>query len=139
MIFKSTVCAMNQVKFVNPLLVSSIVGDEAYEALVKLSSCTASPLCNWAFDIAACLRLITTEGTTLFEDITSVGGNDASEKPLYGLFERVVNGLSLSCKTGGLPVDSFIFVFPVSFYCFTHMKGSFFVFVILSSFYLHNR
>ncbi|KAJ6296634.1 hypothetical protein OIU78_022369 [Salix suchowensis] len=76
------------IKFVDPLLQSPIVSDMAYETLVKLSRCTVAPLCHWAFDIATALRLIVTK-------------------------DRIVNGLSVSCKPGPLPVDSFTFVFPI--------------------------
>ncbi|OWM67342.1 hypothetical protein CDL15_Pgr000794 [Punica granatum] len=100
------------VKFVNPLLRSPIVGDVAYETLVKLARCTASPLCNWALEIATALRLIVTEENgTLFDELTPIRG-EGNEKHQLSLFERVINALSLSCKSGGLPVDSFTFVFP---------------------------
>lgn len=104
-----------QVRFVNPLLRSLVVGDVAYETLVKLTRCIASPLCNWAIDIAAALRLIVTEDNDMLLNwrIPSVDGGEANETPSLGLFERVINGLSISCKSGALPVDSFTFVFPV--------------------------
>ncbi|XP_056168131.1 protein ILITYHIA isoform X1 [Syzygium oleosum] len=103
------------VRFVNPLLRSLVVGDVAYETLVKLSRCIASPLCNWAIDIAAALRLIVTEDNDMLLNwrIPSVDGGEANETPSLGLFERVINGLSISCKSGALPVDSFTFVFPI--------------------------
>lgn len=105
-----------QVKFVDPLLRSPIVSDVAYEALVKLARCTAVPLCNWALDIATALRLIVTEEVCVDLDlISSVGDAEADERAPLGLFERIVNGLSVSCKSGPLPVDSFTFIFPVSF------------------------
>ncbi|KAL3370936.1 hypothetical protein AABB24_007783 [Solanum stoloniferum] len=100
------------VKFINPLLRSPIVGDVAYGTLVKLSKCTATPLCNWALEIATALRLIMSEDVNvLWGKIPSAGEEVSNEKP--GLFERVTNGLSISCKTGALPVDSFTFVFPI--------------------------
>lgn len=102
------------VRFVNPLLRSRIVGDVAYETLVKLSRCIASPLCNWAIDIAAALRLIVTEDNDMLLNwIPSVDGGEANGTPSLGLFEHVINGLSISCKSGALPVDSFTFVFPI--------------------------
>ncbi|XP_059665692.1 protein ILITYHIA isoform X2 [Cornus florida] len=102
------------VKFVEPLLRSPIVSDVAYETMVKLSKCTAPPLCNWALDIATALRLIVSEEVSVLWDlIPSAGEGEAKERPSLGLFERVVNGLSVSCKTGPLPVDSFTFVFPI--------------------------
>lgn len=113
-----------QVKFVDPLLRSPIVSDAAYEALVKLSRCTAMPLCNWALDIATALRLIVTEEVRVqFDLIASPGEVEANESPSLGLFERIVNGLSVSCKYGPLPVDSFTFIFPVSFIiCLTWLR-----------------
>nr|POE53190.1 isoform 2 of protein ilityhia [Quercus suber] len=41
------------------------------------------------------------------------GDEEANERPSLGLFERIINGLSVSCKSGPLPVDSFTFVFPI--------------------------
>ncbi|KAH9728176.1 protein ILITYHIA [Citrus sinensis] len=101
------------VKFVDPLLQSPIVGDVAYEALVKLSRCTAMPLCNWALDIATALRLIVTEEVHVDSDLIPSVGEAAKNKEPLCLFERIVNGLTVSCKSGPLPVDSFTFVFPI--------------------------
>ncbi|KDP23748.1 hypothetical protein JCGZ_23581 [Jatropha curcas] len=102
------------VKFVDPLLRSPIVSDVAYETLVKLAGCTAPPLCNWALDIATALRLIVTEDVSVLLDlILAVGEAEANERPSLGLFERIINGLSISCKSEPLPVDSFTFVFPI--------------------------
>ncbi|KDO52491.1 hypothetical protein CISIN_1g000049mg [Citrus sinensis] len=101
------------VKFVDPLLQSPIVGDVAYEALVKLSRCTAMPLCNWALDIATALRLIVTEEVHVDSDLIPSVGEAAKNKESLCLFERIVNGLTVSCKSGPLPVDSFTFVFPI--------------------------
>ncbi|KAL5566833.1 hypothetical protein UlMin_029997 [Ulmus minor] len=102
------------VKFVDPLLRSKIVGDVAYETMIKLSRCTAPPLCNWAIDIATALRLIVTDEVRVQLDlIPSVGEGEVNERPSLGLFERIVEGLSVSCKSGPLPVDSFTFVFPI--------------------------
>lgn len=105
-----------QVRFVDPLLRSPIVCEVAFETMVKLARCTAPPLCNWALDIATALRLIVTEEDRLVFDLIPSGGDEeANERPSLGLFERIINGLSVSCKSGPLPVDSFTFVFPVSF------------------------
>lgn len=105
-----------QFTFVDPLLRSPIVGDVAYETMVKLSRCTVPPLCNWALDIATALRLIATDKVRVQLDlISSVGEGEETERPSLGLFEKIVGGLSVSCKSGPLPVDSFTFVFPVSF------------------------
>lgn len=102
------------IKFVDPLLHSPIVSDVAYETLVKLSRCTATPLCHWALDIATALRLIVTKDVSVFLDLIPIAGDgEANESPSLGLFERIINGLSVSCKPGPLPVDSFTFVFPI--------------------------
>ncbi|XP_050224461.1 protein ILITYHIA [Mercurialis annua] len=102
------------VKFVDPLLRSPIVSDVAYETFVKLAQCTASPLCNWALDIATALRLIATEEVSILLNlIPAVADGEANERPSLGLFERIITGLSISCKSGPLPVDSFTFVFPI--------------------------
>ncbi|KAF3663594.1 hypothetical protein FXO37_11913 [Capsicum annuum] len=104
-----------QVKFINPVLRSPIVGDVAYETLVKLSKCTATPLCNWALEIATALRLImSADANVLWGQIPCAGEEVSNGRP--GLFECVTNGLSISCKTGSLPVDSFTFVFPVLYH-----------------------
>ncbi|OMO50913.1 Armadillo-like helical [Corchorus olitorius] len=99
-------------KYVDPLLQSPIVSDVAYDTSVKLSRCLVHPLCNWALDIATALRLVLTDGVRLWELIPSAD-EEAEERPSLGLFERIINGLSVSCKSGPLPVDSFIFVFPI--------------------------
>lgn len=84
--------------------------------MVKLSRCTAPPLCNCALDIATALRLVVTEEDRLLLDmIPSVGQGEADDRPSLSLFERIINALSVSCKSGPLPVDSFTFVFPVSY------------------------
>ncbi|KAK4487622.1 hypothetical protein RD792_005728, partial [Penstemon davidsonii] len=102
------------VKLVNPLLRSPIVGNDAFETMVKLSRCTVDPLCNWAIEIATALRLIATEEIAfLLELFPPVGEGEDTEAPSLGLFERLVSGLSISCKSGPLPVDSFTFIFPV--------------------------
>ncbi|KAF8392097.1 hypothetical protein HHK36_022439 [Tetracentron sinense] len=101
------------VKFVDPLLRSPIVNDMAFETMVNLSRCIAPPLCNWAPEIATALRIIATEKVRdVWDQIPSVR-EEANERPSMGLFERIITGLSISCKTGPLPVDSFTFVFPI--------------------------
>lgn len=119
----STILSLNicQVKFVEPLLRSPIVSDEAFETLVMLSRCTASPLCDWALDISTALRLVVTDEVHLLLDLVpSVAEEQVNQKPSHGLFERIIDGLSTSCKSGALPVDSFTFVFPVRNYSFKH-------------------
>ncbi|KAK4433125.1 protein ILITYHIA, partial [Sesamum alatum] len=104
----------SSVKYVNPFLRSPIVGDAAFETLVKLSKCTIEPLCNWAIEIATALRLIATEESSiLWELFPSIGEEEDNGTPSLGLFERLVSGLTISCKSGPLPVDSFTFIFPV--------------------------
>ncbi|XP_073282851.1 protein ILITYHIA-like, partial [Primulina huaijiensis] len=102
------------VKFVNPLLRSPIVGGAAFESLTKLSKCTVDPLCNWAIEIATALRLIAIEEINiLWELLPPVGEGEENGAPYLSLFDRLVNGLSISCRSGPLPVDSFAFIFPV--------------------------
>lgn len=100
----------------DPLLRSPIVGDVAFENMVKLARCTVQPLCNWALDIATALRLIAIDEVDTSSDfLPSV---DKAGETYEGLFERIVNGLSVSCKSGPLPVDTFTFIFPVCFLSF---------------------
>eukprot|EP00257_Ricinus_communis_P017959 XP_015576531.1 protein ILITYHIA [Ricinus communis] len=102
------------VRFVDSLLRSPIVSDVAFETLVKLARCTAPPLCNWALDIATALCLIATAEVSVLPNlIPTVGKGETNERPSLGLFERIIAGLSVSCKSGPLPVDSFTFVFPI--------------------------
>ncbi|KAH6803964.1 ILITYHIA protein [Perilla frutescens var. frutescens] len=104
----------SSVKFVSPFLRSPIVGDAAFETLLKLSKCTIDPLCNWSLEIATALRLNATEETSVLWDLfPSIGEGDKDGAPSLGLFERLVSGLTISCKSGPLPVDSFTFIFPV--------------------------
>ncbi|XP_027348848.1 protein ILITYHIA isoform X2 [Abrus precatorius] len=104
----------SMVKFVEPLLRSPIVSDEAFETMVKLARCTAPPLCDWALDISTALRLIVTDEVHLLLDLVpSVAEEEVNGKSFPGLFDRILDGLSISCKSGALPVDSFSFVFPI--------------------------
>ncbi|KAG5056227.1 hypothetical protein JHK85_008737 [Glycine max] len=106
----------SMVKFVEPLMRSPIVSDEAFETMVKLARCTAPPLCDWALDISTALRLIVTDEVHLLLDLVpSVTEEEFNERP-HGLFERILDGLSISCKSGALPVDSFSFIFPVLYH-----------------------
>lgn len=103
-----------QVKFVDPLLRSPIVNDVAYETLVKLSRCLAPPLCNSALDIATALRIIATDGDHLLLNmIPSVGEAEANGSSSLGILERIVTALSVACRSGSLPIDTFTFIFPV--------------------------
>ncbi|KAL2941260.1 Protein ILITYHIA [Bienertia sinuspersici] len=103
----------SMVKFVNPFIRSSIVGGAAYETLVKLSRCISPPLSNWALDIATALRLVEIEESHIVLDLVSAVDEESNERPSLGLFNRVVNALTLSCRYGPLAVDTFIFVFPI--------------------------
>lgn len=111
-----------QVKFVDPLLRSPIVNEVAYEALVKLSRCLAPPLCNSALDIATALRMIVTDGDHLLLDLVpSVGEAEANGRSSLGILERIVTALSIACRSGSLPIDTFTFIFPV---CISLTLGS---------------
>ena len=84
--------------------------------MVKLSKCTAPPLSNWGLDIATALRLIAnTEAHVSWDQLSSLGQGGHDDRSSLSLFERVMHGLSVSCKSGPLPVDSFRFIFPVNF------------------------
>jgi hypothetical protein len=102
-----------QVNYVEPLLSSAIVSDAAFCTLLRLARCTAPPLCNWAPEIAAAIRVISVGDLEIVLDLTPVIMEDDSKKPSSGLFEQIVNGLTIACKAGPLPADSFTFVFPV--------------------------
>ncbi|CAJ1961186.1 unnamed protein product [Sphenostylis stenocarpa] len=128
----------SMVKFVEPLMRSPIVSDEAFETMVKLARCTAPPLCDWALDISTALRLIVTDEVHLLLDIVpSVAEEEVNERPLNGLFERILDGLSVSCKSGALPVDSFSFVFPIIERILLCSKKTKFHDDVLRIFYLH--
>lgn len=101
------------IKLVDPLLRSPVVCDVAFETLVKLARCTAPPLCNFALDITTALRVIATEDVWVSWDLIPPFVEGETEKPSLGLFERIVSGLLLSCKSGPLPVDTFGFIFPI--------------------------
>ncbi|KAJ0966557.1 hypothetical protein J5N97_023474 [Dioscorea zingiberensis] len=104
----------SMVKYVDPLLRSPIVSDEAYDTMLQMSRCLAPPLCNWAPEIAAALRIISTkDGSVVCEMIPTIVEGEVSKRPSPGLFEQVVRGLSISCKSGPLPADSFTFIFPI--------------------------
>lgn len=128
----------SMVKFVEPLLRSPIVSDEAFETLVKLSRCTAPPLCDWALDISTGLRLIVTDEVHVLLDLAPpVAEEEVNQRPPHGLFERILDGLSNSCKSGALPVDSFSFVFPIMERILLSSKKTKFHDDVLRIFYLH--
>ncbi|XP_010470324.1 PREDICTED: eIF-2-alpha kinase activator GCN1-like isoform X1 [Camelina sativa] len=97
--------------FLDPLLRSPIVSATAFENLVKLARCTVQPLCNWALEISTALRLIAIDEVDTSSDFRP--SVDKAGKTDEGLFERIINGLSISCKSGPLPVDTFTFIFPI--------------------------
>ncbi|KAJ8498675.1 hypothetical protein OPV22_009227 [Ensete ventricosum] len=49
------------VNYVEPLLHSSIVGNAAFGTMLNLARCLAPPLCSWAHEIAAALRIVSTK------------------------------------------------------------------------------
>lgn len=103
------------------MLRSPIVSDAAFETLLKLTRCIAPPLCNWAPEIAAALRIISINEVHLLWDlIPSAGEGEAQDKPSIGLFERIIAGLLTSCKSGPLPADTFTFIFPVLPFLYGH-------------------
>ncbi|MQL85371.1 hypothetical protein Taro_017911, partial [Colocasia esculenta] len=100
------------VKLVDPLLRSPIVSDAAFETMLKLARCLAPPLCDWAPEIAAALRIISTQDMHIVLELippSSLGENNQS----LSLFEQIIAGLLTSCKSGPLPADSFTVIFPI--------------------------
>lgn len=84
--------------------------------MLKLARCIAPPLCNWAPEIAAALRIISSEDVHLvWELMPQVVEGEVHQKPTLSFFEQIVTGLSVSCKSEPLPADSFTFIFPVVF------------------------
>lgn len=86
--------------------------------MLKLAKCLAPPLNDWASEITAALNIISSDDgrATLELILRNSEGMDINKEPSVGLFESIVSGLVVSCKSGPLPADSFTFVFPV--YCF---------------------
>jgi hypothetical protein len=102
------------VNYVEPLLSSPIVSDAAFRAMLNLARCTAPPLCNWAPEIAAAIRVIAVDDFKMVMDLMPViVEEDSNKKSSPGLFEQIVTGLTVACKAGPLPADSFTFVFPI--------------------------
>lgn len=102
------------VNYVEPLLSSPIVSDAAFRAMLNLARCTAPPLCNWAPEIAAAIRVIAVDDFEMVMDLMPVIVEEGSNKKSSpGLFEQIVTGLTVACKAGPLPADSFTFVFPI--------------------------
>ncbi|KAL6843469.1 hypothetical protein ACP4OV_026531 [Aristida adscensionis] len=101
------------VNYLEPLLSSAIVSDSAFRAMLKLARCTAPPLCNWAPEIAAAIRVISIDDSELVLDLMPVAMEEDSKKKTFGLFEQIVNGLTTACKMGPLPADTFTFIFPI--------------------------
>lgn len=105
-----------QVDYVEPLLHSSIVGNAAFGTMLNLARCLAPPLCSWAHEIAAALRIVSTKDVNVLWDlIPPVNEGEVHKRSSLSIFEQIVTGLSVSCNTGPLPADSFTFVFPVCF------------------------
>uniref|UniRef100_A0A1D1YSQ3 Translational activator GCN1 n=1 Tax=Anthurium amnicola TaxID=1678845 RepID=A0A1D1YSQ3_9ARAE len=100
------------VKLVDPLLRSPVVSDAAFETMLKLSRCLAPPLCDWAPEIAAALRIISTQDMHVVWGLSSpsvVGESNQSPS----LFEQIITGILASCRSGPLPADSFTVIFPI--------------------------
>uniref|UniRef100_A0A0D9YYV8 TOG domain-containing protein n=1 Tax=Oryza glumipatula TaxID=40148 RepID=A0A0D9YYV8_9ORYZ len=105
------------VNYVEPLLSSPIVSDAAFRAMLNLARCTAPPLCNWAPEIAAAIRVIAVDDFEMVMDLMPViVEEDSNKKSSPGLFEQIVTGMTVACKAGPLPADSFTFVFPVLYH-----------------------
>ncbi|KAK3146260.1 hypothetical protein QOZ80_3BG0263720 [Eleusine coracana subsp. coracana] len=102
------------VNYVEPLLSSKIVSDAAFGAMLRLARCLAPPLCNWAPEIAAAIRVISVDDFEMTLDLMPLTmEEDDKKKSSPGLFEQIVNGLTIACKSGPLPADSFTFIFPI--------------------------
>ncbi|XP_008796399.2 protein ILITYHIA [Phoenix dactylifera] len=102
------------VTYVEPLLRSPIVSDAAFCTMLKLARCIAPPLCNWAPEIAAASRIISTEDVhVVWELMPQAVEGEVHQKPPLSFFEQIVSGLSVSCKSEPLPADSFTFIFPI--------------------------
>lgn len=99
----------------DPLLSSPIVSDAAFSAMLKLARCTAPPLCDYATEIAAALRITSNKDSILVLDLAPVNEREYhAKKTSPGLFDQIVTGLSIACKSGPLPADTFTFIFPVT-------------------------
>ncbi|KAL4190632.1 hypothetical protein AMTRI_Chr07g25710 [Amborella trichopoda] len=101
------------VAFVNPLLNSPIVSDVAFETMLKLARCIAPPLDQWAPEIAAAYRIITTQQVLVLKEALLKVEVEVKQERSMGVFQRIVAGLVVSCNTGPLPADSFTFIFPI--------------------------
>ncbi|ONK79574.1 uncharacterized protein A4U43_C01F7760 [Asparagus officinalis] len=103
------------VNFIQPLLHSPIVSDEAFDTMLKLANCLAPPLCNWALQITSALRIISSENIHIVSELLPppIVEGEVHKRLSAGIFEQIVMGLSVSCKTGPLPADSFTFIFPI--------------------------
>ncbi|KQK13484.1 protein ILITYHIA [Brachypodium distachyon] len=102
------------VNYIEPLLSSPIVSDAAFCAMLRLARCTAPPLCNWATQIAAAIRVISVEDFEMVMDLMPmIMEEDSKKRSSSGLFEQIVTGLATACKMGPLPADSFTFIFPI--------------------------
>lgn len=103
------------VNYVQPLLSSPIVSDAAFDTMLKLAKCIAPPLCNWALQLTSALHIISTENARVVWELLPAPAveGEVLKRPSMGIFEQIVAGLSVSCKTGPLPADSFTFVFPI--------------------------
>ncbi|XP_031484285.1 protein ILITYHIA isoform X1 [Nymphaea colorata] len=109
--------------FVNPLMRSPIVNDVAFETMVKLARCIAPPIVHLAPEIAAALRLVATDPTSFMHELVPLMADEEIHgKQAVGLLEGIVEGLVEACKSGPLPVDSFVFLFPILEQILSSMK-----------------
>lgn len=80
--------------------------------MLKLVRCLAPPLGDWAPEIAAALRIISTQDRHgAWDSISMPRLGESDLKP--SLFEQIIAGLLNSCRSGPLPADSFTVIFPV--------------------------
>lgn len=100
--------------YVMPLLSSPIVNSDAFETMVKLARCVAPPIRDLALDLGVALKIVATSKASIVQELVlSSDQTNAKEKPVAGMFERIVAGLVTACKDGPLPADSFTFIFPI--------------------------
>lgn len=81
--------------------------------MVKIARCIAPPIVHLAPEIAAALCLVATNPTSFMHELVPLMADDIHGKQAVGLLEGIVEGLVEACKSGPLPVDSFVFIFPV--------------------------
>ena len=122
----------------DPLLHSPIISDAAFETMRKLARCLVPPLGDWAPEIAAALRIISTQdGRLVALDSSIMPRIDESDLNL-SLFESIVSGLSNSCRGSPLPADSFTVIFPVIYPSLYPFQCFLFCILNLKIFHFHD-